>query len=148
MCREFIAFELFTLKPGSKEHGKCDDGIAESLNGVKDVYCKVDQRALREGIKKLLKFHAIKSNREEKASGVEVEHSELNDLMLDVYGQHRLKESENCQHSRYTSFRRDMCLWNWTTNWNVLKKFRHSRSWRPITKNCSNNKRRSSGGDT
>ena len=110
LCREFIAFELFTLKPGSKEHGKCDDGIAESLNGVKDVYCKVDQRALREGIKKLLKFHAIKSNREEKASGVKVEHSELNDLVLDVYGQHRLKESENCQHSRYTSFRRDMCL--------------------------------------
>ena len=82
---EVIAFELFTHKPGSEERRQCYDQIAESLNAIKDVYFKADQRALRDRIKKLLKFSDNERKRKEKASGVEVEHSELDDLMLDIY---------------------------------------------------------------
>ena len=89
-----MAFELFTQKSGPKERGKSYDRIAESINPVKDVYFKVDQRALSDRIKKLLKFHVSKRNRQEKASGVEVEHSELDDLMLDIYDQHKQIENE------------------------------------------------------
>ena len=61
-CKEVIAFELLNHKPGSKERGKCYDLIAESFNAVKDVYFKLDQRALRDRIKKLLKLHVRKRN--------------------------------------------------------------------------------------
>ena len=95
-CRVVIAFELFTRKPGSKERGQCHDRIAESLSAVKDVYFKLDQRplTLRCRITKLVKLHVSKRNREEKASGVEAEQSELDDLMLDIYDQHKQIENE------------------------------------------------------
>ena len=108
-CREVIVFELFTYKPGSKERGQCYDRLAESLNVINDIYFKADQRALRDRTKKLLKFHVSKRNREEKASVVEVEHNELDDLMLDIYDQHRQIENKtseasekvkNCQRPR------------------------------------------------
>ena len=84
VLQESIAYELFTHKPGSKERGQCYDRIAKSLNAVKDVYFKVDQISLRDRIKKLLKLHVSKRTREEKASRVEVKHSEVNDLMLGI----------------------------------------------------------------
>ena len=59
-CREVIAFEIFSNKPGSKERGHCLDRIAESLIAIIDPFFKVDQRALRDTIKKLLKSHVEK----------------------------------------------------------------------------------------
>ena len=104
-CREVIAFELFMS--GSKEHGQCYYRIAESLNAVKDVYFKVDQRALRSRIKKLLKLYVSKKNREKKASGVEVGHSELDDLMLDIYDQHKQIENETSEASEKVKVAKD-----------------------------------------
>ena len=93
-CREVIAFEPFSHKPGSKERGQCLDRIAESLNAISEPYFKVDQRSLRDRIKKLIKSFVTKRNNEEKASGIEVEHSELDDLLLDIYDKHKAIESE------------------------------------------------------
>ena len=93
-CREVIAFELLTHKPGSKERGHCYDRIAENLIAVKDVSFKVDQRVLRDKIKKLLKFHISKRNQEEKALGMEDEHFELDYLMVDIYDQHKQIENK------------------------------------------------------
>ena len=98
-CREVVAFDLFTHKPGAKELGQCYDQIKEILNAVNDVYFKVYQRALRDRIKKLLKLHVSKRNREEKASGVEAEHSELDDLIFDIYDQHKQIENETSETS-------------------------------------------------
>ena len=105
--REVIAFELFTHKPGSKEHGECYDRITESLNTVKDVYFKKDQRALRDRIKKHLKFHVSKRNREEKASRFEAEHSELDDLKLDIYNQNKQTEKETSEASEKVKIVKD-----------------------------------------
>ena len=90
---------MFTNKPGPKERGQCYDRIAESLNAVKDVYFIVDQRALSDRIKKVLKFHVSKRNREEKASAMEVGHSELDDRILDTYDQHQQIENETSEVS-------------------------------------------------
>ena len=105
--REVIAFELFTHKPGSKEHGKCYDRTTEILNTVKDVYFKRDQRALRDRIKKHLKFHVSKRNREEKASRFEAEHSQLDDLKLDIYDQNKQAENETSEASEKVKIAKD-----------------------------------------
>ena len=59
-CWEVKAFDLYQYKPGSKERGKCLDRIAESLNSTEQPWFKVDQRLLRDRIKKLLKLYVEK----------------------------------------------------------------------------------------
>ena len=81
---EVIAFDLYQYKPGSKDRGQCLERIAESLNGNEERWFKVDQRSLRDRIKKLLKLYVEKRKKEMQASGVEVEHTELDDLLLDI----------------------------------------------------------------
>ena len=156
-CREVTAFELFTHKPTSKERGQCYDRIAESLSAVKDVYFKVDQRALRDRIQKLLKLHVSKRNREEKASGAEAEHSELDDLMLDIYDQHKQIENETSEASEKVKVAKDQdklaaeeiraCAVERLseTRKRNLDKVDHGDQSQKIS---SNNKWRSSGGDT
>ena len=141
---------------GSKEHGQCYYRIAESLNAVKDVYFKVDQRALRSRIKKLLKLYVSKKNWEEKASGVEVGHSELDDLMLDIYDQHKQIENETSEASEKVKVAKDQDklateeIHAWAVeqlsemrkrNLDIVDHEHHSK------KISSNNTRRSSGGD-
>ena len=156
-CRVVIAFELFTRKPGSKERGQCYDRIAESLSAVKDVYFKLDQRPLRCRITKLVKLHVSKRNREEKASGVEAEQSELDDLMLDIYDQHKQIENETSEASEKLKLAKDQdklaaeeicaCAVEGLseTRKRDLDKVDHGNQ---SIKISSNNKRRSSGGDT
>ena len=50
------------------------------------LFFKVDQRSLRDRLKKLLKVFVEKKNKEEKASGIDTtEHTELDDLLLEIY---------------------------------------------------------------
>ena len=79
----------------------------QSLSAVKYVYFKVDQRALRDRIKKLLKFHVSKKKREEKTSGVELEHSQLDDRILDKYDQHQQIENETSKASEKVKIAKD-----------------------------------------
>ena len=144
-------------KPGSKERGYCYDRIAESLNAINDVYFKVDQRALRDRIKKLLKFHVSKRNGEEKASGMEVEHSELDDLVLDIYDQHKQIENETSEASEKVKIAKDQDkLVAEEIRACAVERLSETRKRNLDTvdngdqsqKVRSNNKRRSSGGDT
>ena len=156
-CREVIVFELFTYKLASNECGQCYDRIAESLNAVTDVCFKFDQRALRDRTQKLLKLHANKRNREEKASGVEVQHSELDDLMLDLYDQHKQIENEISEASeklKVAKYQDKLAAEEIRacaverlseTRKRNLDKVDHGDQSQKIS---SNNKRRSSSGDT
>ena len=83
-CRELIAFHLYQYKSGSQERVQYLDRISENLNSIANPYLKVDQRALRDRIEKLLK-HVQKRNKEEKASGIDVEPTEIDDLLLDIF---------------------------------------------------------------
>ena len=98
-CREVIAFDLYQYKPGSKERGQCLDRIAESLNSIEEPWFKIDQRSLRDRIKKLLKLYVEKRNKEMRASGVEVEHTELDDLLLDIHERQQQAEAEAAEAS-------------------------------------------------
>ena len=128
----------------AKDFFACYDRIAESLSAVKVVYFKIDQRTLRNRIKKPLKSHDSKRNPKEKASGVEVEHSEGDDLMLDIYDQHKQIENETSEISEKVKIAkgedkaRDCAVERLTET--------HKRNFQ--SQKISNNRRSSSGGDT
>ena len=84
-CREIIAHDLYQYKQGSREHGACLDKIALILNELDEPWFKVDQRALRDRLKKLLGKYSKSKNELEKASGIEVEEDELFDLLSEIY---------------------------------------------------------------
>ena len=48
-----------------------------------------------------------KRNRDEKTSRVEVEHSQLNDLLLDIYDQHKQIENETSEASEKVKVAKD-----------------------------------------
>ena len=97
--REVIAFDLYQYKPRPKERGQCFDRIAESLSSIEDSWFKVDQRSLKDRRKKLLKLYVEKINKEMRASGVEIEHTELDDLLLDIHEQQQQAEAEAVETS-------------------------------------------------
>ena len=83
--REVVLHDLFQHKEGSRERGLCLEGIAESLNIVETVWFKVDQRALRDKLKKLLQLFVTNKNQEAKQSGINPDHTELDDLLQEIY---------------------------------------------------------------
>ena len=98
-CCKAIAFDPYHYKPGSKERGQCLNIIGKCLNSVKESWFKLDQRLLRDRTKKLLKLYVEKRNKEMRASGVEVERTELNDLLLDVHRQQYQAEVKTAEAS-------------------------------------------------
>ena len=92
LCREVILHDLFQYKDMSSERGQCLDRIAEPLNAVTNIWFKVDQRSLRDKLKKLLKDFLAKKNKEERSSGINPEHTELDNLLQDILD--RKNESE------------------------------------------------------
>ena len=93
-CREVIAFDLYQYKPGSKEKGQCLDRIVESLNSIEEPWLRVDQRSLRDRIKKLIKLYVGKRSKAMQASGVEIERTELDDLPLDIHERVEVEAAE------------------------------------------------------
>ena len=98
LCREIVLHDMYQHKDGSWERGQCLDRIAESLNSLTTIWFKVDQRALRGNIKKLLQLYVTKRNKEECSSGISPGHTELHDLLQEVY--EWKKESEANYHQQ------------------------------------------------
>ena len=59
LCREVRLRHLYQYKDGSRERCQCLDRISESLKAVPTLWLKVDQRALRDKLNKLLKDYII-----------------------------------------------------------------------------------------
>ena len=89
---------MYQQKDGSRERVQRLDRIAKSLNSVSTIWFKVDQRALKDKIKKLLQLYVDKRKKEECSSGISPEHAELDDLLQDIY--ERQKESEANYHQQ------------------------------------------------
>ena len=85
LCREVIVCDIFQHKPGSRERGSTLEKIASSLNQLEMPWFKVDQRSLRDRLKKLLAQFVSKKNEEEKASGIHVEIREIDELLQEIY---------------------------------------------------------------
>ena len=84
-CCEVIAFDLYQDKPGSKGRRQCLNRTAESLNSTEEPWFKVNQRSLRDRIKKLLNLYVEKRNKEIPASRVEVQYTEYIVYPLDIH---------------------------------------------------------------
>ena len=83
--REVVLHELYQYKDGSRERGLCLDRIAENLNDVETLWFRVDQRSLRDKLKKLLQIFITRKNHEQKQSGISPEHTEWDDLLQEIY---------------------------------------------------------------
>ena len=84
MCREVLVSELFNFKPRSPERGKVWEKIAQELNAIEKPKFRVTARAVRNSYSLLITKHAQKLRKEEKASGIEVETSELDNLLEEI----------------------------------------------------------------
>ena len=89
----------YQYKPGSNERGYCLDRIAKSLSNIVELWFKVDQRSLRDRTRKLLKLYVEKRNKEMRALEVEVQHTELDDLILDIHERQQQPEVEAAEAS-------------------------------------------------
>ena len=84
LCREVIVNDPYEFKTGSRERGQCLDKIADILNAIQNPWFRVDQRSIRDRLKKLLKAFITKKNAEDRASGINPEYSEFDDLLNDI----------------------------------------------------------------
>ena len=77
-----LTVEPYKCKNRSRESGQAWDLIAANLNSVHEPRFRVSQKSVRDRARILLKNFKLKIREEEKASGIEVELSEL-DLALE-----------------------------------------------------------------
>ena len=72
LCREVIVNDPYEFKTGSHERGQCLHKIADILNAIQNPWFKVDQRSIRDRLKKLLKAFITKENAEEREHQVSI----------------------------------------------------------------------------
>ena len=123
--REMVVSNPFQFKGGSRERGKAMDAIADVLNAMKKPYFKVDQRALRDHLNKLLKEYRRKKAYEEGASGIDVEVTEIDtlleevlelqkesELLLQAAAESKSKADENEQKAAQSIRRKSLETWS------------------------------------
>ena len=84
LCREILVEEPYKFKHGSRERGQCWDRIANALSRIEKPRFMVDQRSVRDHFMKLEKNHKRKMAAEERASGIDPEHTELDEALQDI----------------------------------------------------------------
>ena len=84
MCCEVLVSEPFNFKPRSPERGKVWEKIAQEVNAIEKSKFRVTGRAVRDRYYLLITKHAQKLREEEKVSGIEVETSELDNLLEEI----------------------------------------------------------------
>ena len=94
LCREILASEPYKFKARTVERGKVWDEIAERLNNIKDPKFKVSKRSIREHFQLLVAKYKTKRSTENRASGIEVEDTEVDEAMEDICEKMELAEEE------------------------------------------------------
>ena len=84
LVREVLAQDPYSYKIGSRERGQVLQSIADVLNNMEQLQFKVTCRSIRDHLNSLLLKFTSKTNKEPKASGIEVETTELNALLEEV----------------------------------------------------------------
>ena len=84
LLREVLAQDPYSYKTGSRERGQVLQTIADVLNNMQQPQFKVTSRSIRDHLNSLLSKFKSKTNKELKASGTEVETTELNVLLEEV----------------------------------------------------------------
>ena len=84
LCREVLLVEPYNHKPNTRERGSAWEFISENLNAIKEINLNVNRRSVRERLNLLVANFKKKVRVEEKASGIEVEESEIDQLFLEI----------------------------------------------------------------
>lgn len=84
MCREVLVEEPYRFKIRSAERGQAWESIAENLNVMPSLKFRVTARSVRDRYNLLTKEMQAKLKIEEKSTGIDVESSELDDLLEEI----------------------------------------------------------------
>lgn len=98
-CREILLSEPYKYKPRTVERGKVWDEIAGTLNSIKDPKFKVSKRSIREHFQLLLSKFKTKMRTEQRASGIEVEDTEVDKAMEEIYEKWEASEEEQLKET-------------------------------------------------
>ena len=83
-CKEVIASKLFETKKRSAERAHVWEAIAKKMQKMEYPKFKVEQRSVRDRLKKLIKQFRKKENDERRASGISPELTELDTLLEEI----------------------------------------------------------------
>ena len=85
LCREVILMEPFKYKPSTRERGLAWESIAQDLNAITgDITFNVNKRSVRDRYNLLVEHFKMKQREYAKESGIEVEETELDQLLLEL----------------------------------------------------------------
>lgn len=87
LCKEILVSKLFETKKKSVDRGNVWDAIAKKLEQHDHLCFRVDQRAVRDRMRKLLTKFRQKEREEIAASGISPEQNELDDLLEEIDAQ-------------------------------------------------------------
>ncbi|XP_068743600.1 uncharacterized protein [Montipora capricornis] len=93
MCREVLVSEPYKFKLRTPERGQAWESVAQQLNSIHQPIFRVTTRSVRDRFSLLSTKYAHKLRMEEKASGIEVEQSELEKLIEEI-----LEREKNAQN--------------------------------------------------
>ena len=83
MCREVLDIEPYQVKLRSTERGKAWETISSHLNATSHPKFRVTPRSVRDRYNLTKKFQ-VRLNREERASGISDDNSELDNLLEEI----------------------------------------------------------------
>ena len=84
MCREVLDIEPYQFKLRSTERGKAWETISSHLNATSHPKFRVTPRSVRDRYNLLTKKFQVRLNREERASGISDDNSELDNLLEEI----------------------------------------------------------------
>ena len=87
-CREVIAFDLYQYKPGSRKSQQYWGALIDSWPEIVERQNKGTSKAI-----------CGERNKDMRASGVEVERTKLDDLLLDIHERQQQAEAEAAEAS-------------------------------------------------
>ena len=85
LLKEVLSLEPYRFKKGSKERGEIWNQLASNLNGIPDSGLNTTQRGVRTQYDKLIEDFVQKEREEKKATGIDADYDELDQLLNDTY---------------------------------------------------------------
>ena len=99
MCREVLVSEPYKFKLRTPERGQAWESLAQQLNSIHQPKFRVTARSVRDRFSLLSTKYAQKLRMEERASGIEVEQTELERLIDEIL--EREKDAKRELDSKY-----------------------------------------------
>ena len=102
LCRVLVV-EPYKFKLGSRERGHYWDTVAKNVNGLAHPSFMVDKRAVRDHFLKLIRNFERKMAKEQRATGIATEMSELDEAVEKMIGRMEGAEEEIVQTDKKRS---------------------------------------------